>query len=208
MSIGLDLFILLLCYLIGAIPTGLILGLKVKGIDVREHGSKNIGTTNVWRTLGWKLGLATFLIDVGKAFLLVFFAARAADALHAANEGLPRLEIFAGIAVLFGNFFNVFLGGKGGKGVATSLGVFLALAPIPVLISFALFGIVVGLSRLVSLASLAAAAVLPITTGYFHGFDDPLFWMVLVIALIVIFKHRTNIQRLMAGTESKVGKRR
>ncbi|CAN5482960.1 glycerol-3-phosphate 1-O-acyltransferase PlsY [soil metagenome] len=210
MNYVVDAIILIACYFVGAIPTGLLVGQKLAGIDVREHGSKNIGTTNVWRVLGWKLGLTTFLIDVVKSFLIVYFskhlAAYANAKFGAQDQGIPYLPIFAGAAVLIGNMFNVFLGWKGGKGIATSMGVFLALCPISILISFGVFLLLLKTTGYVSIGSIVAAAILPFTTWYFYGFG-PLPVIIFIMAVIVIWKHRANIRRLMDGTELKAGKK-
>ncbi len=196
MSILIAIAVLVFCYLMGAIPTGLIVGRRCKGIDIREHGSKNIGATNVWRVMGWKYGLTTFLIDVGKALAAVLFVP-----VLATGSG-ETLQVLGGVAVLLGNFFNVFLGFKGGKGVAASLGVFLGLAPIPVAIAFAIFLVVVFLSRHISLGSILAAASLPFLVLFFSG-TGPLFVAILLVAILVIYKHRANVVRLVNGTEPK-----
>jgi glycerol-3-phosphate acyltransferase PlsY len=193
-----DAVLVLLCYIVGAIPTGLLIARQFAGIDIREHGSKNIGATNVWRVVGWKAGMATFLLDSFKATAVLLVVERIGAG------GIPYLVVLGGVAVLLGNFFNVFLGFKGGKGVATSLGVFLALAPKAILITFVIFAVVLAVSRYVSLASLASAVVLPPLTWYFHG-GGPLLYMVIAVSVLVIVKHRANIQRLLAGTENKIG---
>lgn len=198
MSLLLDALVVLLCYVAGAIPTGLLVARQWGKIDIREHGSRNIGATNVWRVLGWKPGLLTFLIDVAKAFAAVKFAP-----LLAQEAGL-YLSIACGVAVLLGNFFNVFLGFKGGKGVATSLGVFLALAPAAIGICFVIFAVVFGITRYVSLGSICAAVALPILSWYFQR-EVPLLVMMIAISALVIFKHRANIVRLLNGTESRFG---
>ncbi|MCC6547064.1 glycerol-3-phosphate 1-O-acyltransferase PlsY [Candidatus Sumerlaeota bacterium] len=196
-----DVLLLFACYLVGAIPTGLLVSRLLGGINIREHGSRNIGATNVWRVLGWKLGLLTFAIDVLKAAAILL-----------AVEQLPQgpiqhLLVFGGVAVLLGNFFNVFLNFKGGKGVATSLGVFLALAPKAILLAFLIFLVVFAISRYVSLGSLCAAVALPLLTYYFHRGDQALLVMVIIVAVLVIVKHRTNIVRLLNGTENKFVKK-
>ncbi|MCC5875677.1 MAG: glycerol-3-phosphate 1-O-acyltransferase PlsY [Candidatus Sumerlaeia bacterium] len=199
MDLLLELLLLFLAYLLGAVPTGLVLGKAVKGIDVRKEGSGNIGTTNVWRVLGWKLGVTTLLLDVGKALVaVVIFPAIAMGV-------LPAFAVLVGAAVLLGNFFNIFLGGRGGKGAATSLGVFLGLAPVPMVITFAVFGVVIGTTRIVSLGSITGAVLLPILVALLHGVGA-LFVMTLIISTLVIVKHRANIKRLMAGTEPRFGK--
>lgn len=192
-------------YLIGAIPTGLLIGKRFAGIDIREHGSKNIGFTNALRVLGWKLGVPVLIIDVGKAVAAVLVLPWLATLVGGATP-LQPLAVYVGAAVLLGNLVNVFLGGAGGKGVATALGVFLALAWGPTLIALAVFGVTLAATRYVSLGSILAAVALPVgillSTG--HG---ALFVMTLLISAAVIVKHRANIQRLIAGTENKIGKR-
>jgi len=190
--------ILLLCYVVGGIPSGLLIARAAGGIDIREHGSRNIGATNVWRVLGWKWGLATWLLDTGKACGIVLLVAPL-------SGGVPAwLPIAGGLATLMGNFFNPFLKFKGGKGVATSLGVFLALAPAAVIIAFAAFVVVVAITRYISVGSIVAATVLPLLVLYFNG-GGLLFVAILLVSCLVIFKHRANIQRLRAGTEAKIG---
>ena len=200
MNLLVDVLLLIMSYIIGAFPTGLIVGKNIYGIDLREHGSKNIGATNALRVLGWKAGLGVFLIDVGKA----------AGAILVVDLFTPERITFlvlCGIAVLLGNFFNVFLGFKGGKGVAASLGVFLALAPKAVLIALAVFIVVLAVSRYVSLGSLTAAIAMPFLVYGFHG-EGALLYMMIFVAALVIYKHRTNIVRLMQGTETKMGKKK
>lgn len=201
MDLVLELLLILFAYLLGAVPTGLVLGRAVKNIDVRKEGSGNIGTTNVWRVLGWKLGVTTLLLDVGKALVAVLIFPSLVMGV------LPAFPVLVGAAVLLGNFFNIFLGGRGGKGAATSLGVFLGLAPIPMVITFAVFGVVVGTTRIVSLGSITGAVLLPILVALLHGVGA-LFVMTLIIATLVIVKHRANIGRLLSGTEPRFGKKK
>lgn len=199
-----DLFnvmLLVLAYVVGAIPTGLIVGLRLAGVDIREHGSGNIGFTNALRVLGRGLGIPVLLIDVAKAY-----AVTALVPLAVGELGWGALPLLCGLAALVGNMANVFLGFKGGKGVATALGVYLALAPLEVLLAAAVFLAVLGASRYVSLGSILSAVFLVAAVGWRHGFGG-LFSMTAVIAITVIYKHRGNIQRLVAGTENKVGKR-
>jgi len=201
MSIVLSLVAILICYIVGAIPTGLLVGKYLGGINVLEHGSKNIGMTNVWRLLGWKLGMLTLVIDAGKAYLVVAFAPQIAG-----GAGFPYLMVWCALGALMGNFFNVFLNWKGGKGIATSLGVFLALAPIPILLALAGFLVMLGLTRYVSVGSITGALVLGSTAFVFA--DLPTAIVTAVISIIAIWKHKANIQRLMNGTENKVGKKK
>lgn len=188
----------LLAYFIGAIPTGLLLGRWFGGVDLRTVGSKNIGFTNAWRVLGWRVAVPILLLDAGKAFL--------------ATWGLPRLAgngdlvpVWMGLGVLLGNMFNVFLGFRGGKGIAHALGVFLALAPGATGCAFLTFAILVGAFRFISLGALGAATVLPLSQWGLHG-NGAVFWLCLGVAVTVFVKHRANIGRLLAGNESRFGR--
>lgn len=179
-------------YLIGSIPTGLILG-KMYGIDVRTAGSGNIGATNVYRTVGKKIGILTLLADCLKGLLPVLVARRLA---------LPEIMIAGvGLAAFLGHVFPFYLRFKGGKGVATALGVFLGAAPAAVGGAVVVFAAVVAKSRYVSLGSIVAAAVVPVLVFLYHG-TTPTAGMAVVIAIIVIWRHRENIQRLLQGTEN------
>jgi glycerol-3-phosphate acyltransferase PlsY len=187
--------ILLLCaYCIGSIPTGLLLAKAFGGVDIRTKGSGNIGATNVYRTLGRKIGLLTLVGDCLKGLLPVL----AAKALQ-----LPVAWIaLIGIAAFLGHIFPIFLRFKGGKGVATALGVFLATTPFAVLGALVVFIAVLVSRKYVSLASIAAAAVMPLLTTLINR-DATIVAMSLVISVIVILKHHENIARLRNGTESK-----
>jgi glycerol-3-phosphate acyltransferase PlsY len=211
--------IVAIAYVLGSIPFGLIVS-KSQGLDIREHGSRNIGATNVWRVMGRKWGLITFAGDVGKGLAAVlvgkWLAAR--WAIHVPlPHGHERLEHlgadFAGIAAamgcILGHNFPVWLRFKGGKGVATSLGVIFGMMPLAALIVFAIWGVVFKVSRYVSLASLLAAVALPVVVvallflGGLHGWGN--FYFAVAAALLVIRRHRENIARLVAGTESRFG---
>jgi len=194
---------LLLSYLSGSIPFAAIAG-KLRGVDLRKHGSGNLGATNVFRVLGWKIGIAVFLADALKGALPVLFLP-------------PRIvsprdavvwAIACGIAAIAGHVRPIFLGlRRGGKGVATAAGVFFALAPIPMAITFAVFvGVVLG-TGYVSLGSLISAVVLPVLLLVTLGPRAPLFAVSTVIALFVFWTHRTNIARLRRGEEHRFGKR-
>jgi len=191
---------LALGYLVGAIPSGLLIGKWTAGVDLREHGSKNIGFTNAVRVLGWKRGLPVLFIDVGKSWGATFFLPMLAG-------GFAYLPLFVGGMVMAGNTANVFLGFKGGKGVATACGVFLALTPVGLLAALAAFLLVIAATRYVSLGSIGAAVVLPAATAWRQGFGA-MFVLTAVVGALVIIKHRSNIKRLMAGTENKVGRRK
>lgn len=189
----LPLTILLCSYLLGSIPTGLLLA-RACGIDIRAAGSGNIGATNVYRTAGRKLGVATLVLDCLKGLIPV---------LAARHLGLPDVWIAGvGLAAFLGHIYTVFLKFKGGKGVATALGVFLGVSPLAVLGALALFVLVVWKWRYISLGSITAAAAFPVLTAAIDR--RPLIVaMTIVIAALVIFKHSENIKRLRAGTESR-----
>ncbi len=180
-------------YLLGSIPTGLLLG-KLYGIDVRKEGSGNIGATNLYRTVGRKVGIITLIGDCLKGLLPVVLAWKLGL--------LEPMQAWVGLAAFCGHVFSVFLLFKGGKGVATALGVFLALAPLAVLGALAVFILLVAIWRYISLGSIAAAAVMPLMVWYMPHTQQLLIATTL-IAAVVIIKHHTNISRLVAGTESK-----
>ncbi len=180
-------------YLIGSIPTGLLLG-KAYGIDVRKEGSGNIGATNLYRTVGRKVGVITLIGDCLKGLLPVLLVK---------SSALPaEFAAWVGLAAFCGHVFSVFLKFKGGKGVATALGVFLALAPLAVAIAIALFACLMALWRYVSLGSISAAAAMPLAV-YLLGGGKTVTIVTLLIAAIVILRHHENISRLMGGTENK-----
>lgn len=180
-------------YLLGSIPTGLLLG-KLYGIDVRKEGSGNIGATNLYRTVGRRVGILTLIGDCIKGL---------APVLAARQLGLsPDQVAWVGLAAFCGHVFSVFLRFKGGKGVATALGVFLALSPSAVAIAVALFAALMLLWRYVSLGSVAAAAVMPLAVALLGG-GRTLILVTLLIALIVIGRHHENIRRLLSGTENR-----
>lgn len=182
-------------YLLGAVPFGLVVG-RIAGIDVRQHGSKNIGATNVSRLLGKKLGVITLILDVLKGFLPM---AVAATILGGGAES--RIYVCAcGIAAVVGHMFPLYLRFKGGKGVATGLGVFLYLSPLAILISLVLFVAVVAFSGFVSAGSLLASALFPLWL-YILGGEKALILTAAIIAVLIWLKHRENIGRLLQGTE-------
>ncbi|MGF1573293.1 MAG: glycerol-3-phosphate 1-O-acyltransferase PlsY [Sumerlaeia bacterium] len=189
---------LLLAYAIGAIPTGLMIGKVFAGVDLREEGSKNIGFTNALRVLGPKLGIPVLLIDVVKAILPILLL----PPLQGVDLNPELHGVLLGVALLVGNLFNVFLGFKGGKGVATSLGVFLALAPYSILLAFGVFLVTFAISRYVSLGSILAAVTTPLFV-FFLNDSGPVLIMATAASFFVLFKHRSNFQRLIAGKEHK-----
>ncbi len=182
-------------YLVGAIPFGLVLS-RGRGIDIREQGSRNIGATNVSRLLGKKLGFCTLLLDIAKGYLPMF----AAGLLVGDDPGRNLVIGLCGAASITGHMFPVYLGFRGGKGVATGLGVFLYLAPKALLFCFVVFIAAVGLTGYVSLGSLlASAAILP---GLFL-FGEPSWKLYLAgyVVVMIWIKHYQNIGRLLNGTE-------
>jgi glycerol-3-phosphate acyltransferase PlsY len=194
-------------YLLGSIPFGYILVRVFQGVDVRSIGSGNIGATNVARTGGKKLAIATLVLDAFKGWLPVFLVLTI-PCIHASGPAqLHTLATFAALMAVIGHMFPVWLGFKGGKGVATGLGVFLALAPKVVLIVFALFLLVLALTRYVSLGSLLASAAFPALLWWLKGdtFHASALAMCAAVALLIIIRHHQNIARLLAGTESRFG---
>ena len=183
----------ILAYLIGSIPSGLIIGKGLFGTDVRQFGSKNIGATNTYRVLGLKAALPVFICDALKGAIGVFLLT---------SYG-PAFAILGGILAMVGHNWSIFLGFKGGRGVATGLGVLIALSPLVAIICFAIWGIIVYPTKLVSLGSIIAAAAVPLLmflTGqswWYVGFGA-------LAALFVILRHRENIIRLLSGKELKV----
>lgn len=191
-------FSLLLGYLLGSIPSGWLAGRWLKGIDLRDLGSGSTGATNVLRQVGKGPALVVFLIDVGKG---------AAAVLLSRALGLGDwIQVLAGLTALAGHIWPVWLGFKGGKAVATGLGMFLGLAWPVGLASFGVFMAVFSLSRLVSLASVLAAISLPLLMAAGSGSTANLV-VALVAMLLVLWRHRSNIQRLLNGTEPKLGQK-
>ena len=193
--------ILIIAYLLGSIPFGFLLGKIFKGVDLREHGSGNVGATNALRVLGWKMGVIAMILDMMKGVTAIMIA----------RSILPEqdlLLISTGLVVILGHIFTIYLRFKGGKGVATSAGVFAALLPIPFLFALLSFIITTTLSRFVSLGSIVAALVLVITQTIFtfrNGVQSPWYLVLaLVVTLFIIVKHRANIKRLLSGTENRI----
>lgn len=183
-------------YVLGSVPTGLWLGQRLRGVDIRTLGSQNIGATNTMRVLGKKLGAIALCADILKGVIPVVLFAR-----MSAWEHLP---LICGIAAILGHSFSIFLRFKGGKGVATSTGVFAGLLPLPTLFAALVFGIVLGATRMVSLSSMLAAATLALMVFLFPA-SLALRLITVCVAILIIVKHRTNIQRILSGTESRIG---
>jgi glycerol-3-phosphate acyltransferase PlsY len=185
----------LLGFLLGSIPSGYLVG-RAKGVDIRTHGSGNIGSTNVLRTLGKGPGYLVFACDAVKGIVAVLLAYRIFPDLGHLGA------IAAAVGCILGHNFTPWLGFKGGKGIATSLGVLIALLPLASVIVLAFWILVFLVSRFVSLASILAAAALPIVVWFVSGIGA-LFWFSLLIGLLAIARHWQNIQRLVNGTETR-----
>ncbi len=201
--------ILIGAYLVGAIPFGFLIG-KARGVDVRTVGSKNIGATNVFRTVGKKWGLLAFALDFLKGLLPVLFVSR----LAASSASLPAwLPLATGLAAVVGHMLTPYMRFRGGKGVATAFGMLVALVPWLVLAAFLVFAVVFALSHYISLGSCTAAAflVFGVWLPFVAPIDCPVFprdlpqaVVITLLALFVIFKHRANIRRIIRGEENRI----
>lgn len=192
---------LLASYLVGAIPTSFLLSRFLAGIDLRQHGSGNLGATNLYRVLGWKYAIPAAAVDIAKGAIPVLMFA----------PQVSTSQLFAlgcGVAAILGHVFSVFVGFKGGKGVATAAGVMLGLAPLALTAVAVVWALLVRLTGYVSVASIAAAALLPLAVYLLEDTTSPaLLWIAAAIAAGVIILHRHNIQRLVKGTENRFGRR-
>ncbi|NLT49856.1 MAG: glycerol-3-phosphate 1-O-acyltransferase PlsY [Ignavibacteria bacterium] len=208
--------IILLSYLVGSIPTSIIISKLVKGIDIRKHGSGNAGGTNVFRVIGWKYGLLVILLDALKGAFAVIVIAR----LHYGNipfnnmtpfDDFTLIQIIAGIFAVIGHIWTIFAGFKGGKGIATGLGFLITIITIDMLLAVAVFAVVVLVSRYISLGSILATLSIPvimiIRENIFNvdilGYHTVLPFSIL-IALLIVYTHRANIKRLLEGSENKI----
>lgn len=208
--------IVILAYLVGSIPTSILIARGVKGIDIRQHGSGNAGGTNVFRVLGWKYGVLTIILDALKGAVAVILIAR----LYLGNFPFPNatpfddftlVQIIAGLVAVVGHIWTIFAGFKGGKGIATSLGFLIAIITVDMFIALGVFFLVVTVSRYVSLGSILAAISVPliliIRENIFNveisGYHTILPFAIL-LALLVIYTHRANVGRLLNGSESRI----
>ena len=187
-------------YLLGAFPTSYLAGRLFRGIDLRQHGSKNLGATNVYRIMGWRYAIPVGLVDVAKGAAPVLV-------LGPAVSTAPWFPLLCGVVAVFGHVFSVFVGFKGGKGVATSAGVVLGLAPLAVVICLALWALVVWLSGYVSLGSVVATGVFPALVWFLYPARRDGIWLFVALAAGIIWMHRANLRRLVAGTENRFGRR-
>jgi glycerol-3-phosphate acyltransferase PlsY len=202
------LLIAVLSYFIGSIPSGYLVA-RSQGVDIRQHGSRNIGATNVLRVMGKKWGYLVFLCDSSKGFLAVKLGFLiAAHSLPSSVLG----GVIAAMACILGHNYTLWLGFKGGKGIATSGGVILALFPIAVICCIAIVWVIVFYSsKYVSLASIAAAVALPFSVFLMVAKTGTEFWVVfgfsLLVCILAVWRHQSNIARLMNGTETRFGKK-
>jgi glycerol-3-phosphate acyltransferase PlsY len=208
--------VLILSYLVGSIPTSIIVSKIAAGIDIRNHGSGNAGGTNVYRTLGWKYGILVILLDAFKGVIAVVFVAR----LHFGDipfynptpfDDFTFIQLLAGFCTIIGHVWTVFAGFRGGKGMATAFGMTASLVTIDVLIAVAIFILMVISFRYVSLGSITAAVALPIILYirenlfqvHIQGYKTLIIFAI-GIALLIIYTHRSNIKRLFEGTENRI----
>jgi len=212
--------IVILSYLVGSIPNSILISKAVSGIDIRNHGSGNAGGTNVMRVLGWKYGLVVIFLDALKGAIAVVIISRLFyGPLPFENvspfDDFTLVQIIAGMSAVIGHVWTVFAGFKGGKGIATALGMLLTLITVDMLIAVGIFTLVVLISRYVSLGSIIAAISVPLTLfvreNLFHvdipGYSTLLPFIIAVTAL-VIFTHRKNLVRIINGNENKISFRK
>ncbi|NWF92049.1 MAG: glycerol-3-phosphate 1-O-acyltransferase PlsY [Syntrophaceae bacterium] len=188
-------FIALFGYLLGSVPFGLILAKLFSSVDPRREGSRNIGATNIFRTAGKTLGILTLVADALKGAIPIWIATQWNLA--------PHWIALAGLGPCLGHVFPIFLGFKGGKGVATALGVYLVISPVAVLIEFFLFSALVWKWRFISVGSMVSAMTMPILIAFFRS--DSLAYIVLslLIAALILYRHQSNLSRLLEGTEHR-----
>ncbi|MCX6151478.1 MAG: glycerol-3-phosphate 1-O-acyltransferase PlsY [Ignavibacteriales bacterium] len=208
--------IIILSYLVGSIPTSIILSKLIKGIDIRDYGSGNAGGSNVFRIMGWKYGILTIVLDAFKGAIAVIFVAR----LHYGNipfqnltpfDDFTLIQIFAGIAAVLGHVWTIFAGFRGGKGIATALGFLLTLITVDMLFALAVFTIVVVITKYISLGSILAAVSVPlilIVRENIFGVNIPGYNIILPFTIgivgLILFTHRTNVKRIYQGTERQI----
>ncbi len=226
----------IIAFILAATPFGLLIGRLVKGIDIREHGSGNIGTTNVFRILGKGPGILCLILDILKGFLPVLLAINLLQ--FGDREPLPNLpfleplrqtlpasqqlfvqiiHVLTALFAILGHNYSPWLAFKGGKGIATSAGVLIALMPFAIIVLIIIFLLIFLTTRYVSLASIISASSLPLLTlwGSWHHnriqdgtWNIPLFIFSLIVAILAVWKHRSNIQRLRNGTENRFTKKK
>ena len=207
MDISAYIFVVVISYLLGATPSGYLAGMAC-GIDVRTAGSGNIGATKVVRVLGKKVGADVLAAEAYKGFVSARWVPGLALCLFP-SPGTSRenLALAGGVAAILGHIYTCWLKFKGGKGIATSGGVVLAWAPAACLTALALWGVVLAAGKYVSLASIAAAIILPFAVWYWNG-SPTMTYAMTGLSLLAIYKHKANIQRLLKGEESRIGRKK
>ena len=201
--------IIFFSYLVGSLPTSIIVGKLLFHIDIRQHGSGNAGGTNAFRIMGWQAGIFVMAVDVSKGVIATYFLSQIR--LDALSWQMVYLQIIAGTAAVVGHIWTIFAGFRGGKGVGTAAGMLIVLYPIVFVICLIIFGTVLVVCRYVSLASMTAAVSLPIVLLLLNHFlnqsiSPPLFVLALVMAVLIVFTHRSNIRRLLQGNENRIKK--
>jgi glycerol-3-phosphate acyltransferase PlsY len=202
----------LVAFVVGGIPFGYLVGRAILKDDIRKHGSGNIGATNVARVIGWKWGSFVLVLDAIKG-LLPTLGARLLMASRFSEDAAQTATILAGIAAILGHMYPIWLKLRGGKGVATALGVVLVISPVASLVALILFSIVVGTTKIVAAASIAAAIGFAVTQLILLGskvFDFaklPLTLFSIIVPALIVWKHRSNIGRILRGEENRIGKR-
>lgn len=213
----LNLFVIfILSYLVGSIPTSIIISKMVKGIDIRQHGSGNAGGSNVFRILGWKYGITVIVLDALKGVIAVLLISRLYLGDFPFSNATPfddftLVQIIAGIFAVIGHIWTIFAGFKGGKGIATGLGILVSIVTVDMLLALVIFAIVVFISKYISLGSLAAAISVPLIMIVRENIFDvdisgyhTILPLTVFLALLVMFTHKTNIRRLLQGNENKI----
>jgi glycerol-3-phosphate acyltransferase PlsY len=203
--------ILILSYLVGSFPTAILLSKIIMKDDIRNHGSGNAGATNVFRVMGWKAALIVVLIDIGKGVAAVIFISKLIW--QPVSIDAVTIQMFTGAAAIVGHIWTVFAGFRGGKGVGTAFGVLVALIPLSTLVVGIIWLVLVLITRIVSVGSLAAGILFPVAVLLEKKYSDPtislpLVIMSLLIALLIVITHRSNIQRLMKGEENRFGSKK
>ncbi len=212
------LLIVLVAYLVGSIPSAVIISKLFYGFDIRQRGSGNMGSTNTFRVLGWKAGLTVQLLDIAKGILAVVFAVKIFNGLLPFPnptwfEDVTIVKMIAGVAVVIGHIYTAFAGFKGGKGINTAVGMLIGIAPVELAVAAGIFILVITSSGYVSLGSMLAAIALPTTMvvryNIFRVEIDGYYTMIIfsvVLAVLILFAHRKNIRRLIEGRESRFNK--
>ena len=207
MTLSVYIFVLVISYGLGSTPSGYLAG-KARGVDVRAMGSGNIGATNVFRVLGKPAGIAVLAADGLKGFAAARFVPYLALYLFPRSDAQrEHLALAAGVGAILGHIYTFWLHFKGGKGIATSGGVVMAWAPLACLTALATWGILLVITRFVSVASIAAAIILPFAVWFWDG-SPTMTYIMAGISLLAIYKHKGNIQRLLKGEENRLGKKK